>query len=531
MPHLARLSFIAFLSVALLLTLPALSTASPVVPPTAPPTAAPGDAAADRAREALSDVVAAFSSDPAARSSRPSEPRTDEHGRDVTLLLRDLGVALPALTGEDRRTAEAFLARPTDDDGGDNLCDVDNPCPVTLNDGTIETSATEHFLVHYQSAPPLLGRNQVTTPTQLAATQTVLEEVWDKEIGTLGFRKPKSDAGTSGTESNPDSKIDVYLADVGRYGLYGYVFSDDFANQQGSRQVAPYIVLDNDFQGFELGPLASLKVTVAHEFFHAIQFAYDAGETAWFTEGTAVWVEDIVYPTINDYFQYLRVSQFARPLQPVNTTGGLEKYGAVTFWKYLTEGYYSNSLIRSIWTAADFPRNKNGLTATKDVLKARGHAWVPAFARSAVWATLPAGTYRDRNGMVQALKNDGLAPGYWAKVTLGTTAGDTGTAKVSVDHLSSAPLLVYPGSSLPTQAKLQIIVNGPDTALGTAARVQLRLKSGTVKHFTVPLSKTGYGTKTIGFNRTQVGWAVVTLTNASLRIDDQPFTVRARIVY
>lgn len=524
MPRLARLSFIAFLSATLLLTLPALSTASPVVPPTVPPTAAPGDGAADRAREALADVVAAFSSDPAARSSRPSESRTDEHGRDVTLLLRDLGFALPHLSGEDRRTAAKYLARPTDSGGDGSIC---TGCqPVVLN-GNVETSATQHFLVHYQTAPPLLGRNQVTTPEQLATTKAVLEEVWDKEIGTLGFRKPLSDAATSPSASNPDAKIDVYLVDIGDDGLYGYVSSDDFSN----RQVAPYIVLDNDYQEFQLGPVKSLKVTVAHEFFHAIQFAYDAGETAWFTEGTAVWVEDIVYPTINDYFQYLRVSQFARPLQPVNTTGGLERYGAVTFWKYLTEGYYSNSLIRSIWAAADFPRGKNGLTATKDVLKARGYPWVSAFARSAVWATLPPGTYGDRNGMVQALKNDGLAPGYWAKVTLGTTSGDSGTAKVSVDHLSSAPLLVYPGSSLPTQAKLQIIVNAPDTALGTAARVQLRLKSGTVKHFTVPLSKTGYGTKTIGFNRTQVGWAVVTLTNASLSIDNQPFTVRARIVY
>jgi len=527
-PRLVRLSLVAVLSAAVLLTLPALSSA--VVPPGA--TATPADPAAERAREVLADVVDAFSSEPAARSSRPSRPTTDEHGRDMTLLLRDLGAALPALTGEDRRSAEAFLARPTDQPGGDgSIC---SGCQPVVLDGTVATSATEHFLVHYQTAPPPLCippvcRNQVTTPAQLTSTKAVLEEVWDKEIGALGFRKPLGDQDETsfGTDGNPDAKIDVFLTDVGYDGIYGYVSSDDFSE----RQVAPYIVLDNDFTEFQLGPQYSLRVTVAHEFFHAIQFAYDVGEAAWFTEGTAVWIEDVAYPTINDYLQYIQLSQVARPLQPVNTTGGLERYGAVTFWKYLTEGYNSNSLIRSIWTAADFPRNKNGLTATKDVLKARGYSWVPAFARSAIWATLPAGTYADRAGMIQALKNDGLAPGYWAKVTLGKSAGDTGTAKVSVDHLSSAPLVVYPGSSLPTQARLQIIVNAPDTALGTAARVQLRLKSGKVNYYTVNLSKTGYGTKTVGFNRTQVASAIVTLTNASLSIDNQSFTVRARIVY
>lgn len=520
MPRLVRLVLVAVLSAAVLLTQPTLSSAGAP----AGPSALPGNPAAEKAREVLADVVAAFSGGPAARSSRPTGRKTDEHGRDVTLLLRDLGLALPALSGEDRRTAEAYLARPTDanTNGDAHVCGA-----CRLLDGTIETSPTEHFLVHYQSSPPFLGRNQVTTPEHLAATKAVLESVWDAEIGTLGFRKPKSDVGTSGTASNPDSKIDVYLVDIGSEGIYGYVSSDDF----NGRQIAPYIVLDNNFEEFQLGPQHSLRVTVAHEFFHAIQFAYDAGETAWFTEGTAVWAEDIVYPTINDYFQYLQFSQFASPLQPVNTTGGLERYGAVTFWKYLTEGYRSNSIIRSIWTAADFPRNKTGLAATKDLLRARGHAWVPAFARAAVWATLPAGTYRDRSGMLRALKNDGQTPGEWARVTLGRSAGDTGAARIAIDHLASAPLVVYPGSSLPTQAKLQVVVNGPDTALGTAARIQVRLKSGTVKYYAITLNRTGYGAKTVGFNRTQVASVVATLTNASLSLDNQPFIVRARVVY
>lgn len=522
MSRLVRLSLPAILSITALLALPALSNAVPG--PVAAPIAAPAadGPPAERAREVLADVVAAFSGKPAARSSRPT---TDEHGRDVTLLLSDLRAALPALTGDERRTAQTYLARPTDEPVGDGA--ICQGCNNVKLDGTVETSATAHFLVHYQTSPPLLGRNQVTTPEQLAFTKAILESVWKKEIVDLGFRKPlvDDDEPSSGSAGNPDSKIDVFLVDVGDDGIYGYVNAES-----NGAQVAPYIVLDNDFEEFQLDPASSLRVTVAHEFFHAIQFAYDASEAPWFTEGTAVWVEDIVYPTINDYFQYLGLSQIARPRQSVNTTGGLERYGAVTFWKYLSEGYQNRGIIRSVWNAADFPQNRNGITAVKDVLSYRGYAWAPAFARSATWATLPVGTYADRKGMLQALKNDGLQPGYWAKVTLGKWSNDTGSARVAINHLASAPLIVYPGSSLSTRAKLRISVDAPSSASWSAARIQVRLKNWKVVHYSIPLNSSGVGARTVGFDRTQVASVVVTLTNARITLDNQSFVVRARIV-
>ena len=42
-------------------------------------------------------------------------------------------------------------------------------------------------------------------------------------------------------------------------------------------------------------PIENLQFTAAHQFFHAIQFGYDAYEDAWFMEGTAAWIEDEVY--------------------------------------------------------------------------------------------------------------------------------------------------------------------------------------------------------------------------------------------
>ena len=49
-------------------------------------------------------------------------------------------------------------------------------------------------------------------------------------------------------------------------------------------------------------------MTAAHEFFHAVQFAYNAFQDSWLLESTAAWVEDEAFDSVNDNYQYLRSS-------------------------------------------------------------------------------------------------------------------------------------------------------------------------------------------------------------------------------
>ena len=99
-------------------------------------------------------------------------------------------------------------------------------------------------------------------------------------------------------------------------------------------------MLDNDYARSQYGiaPINSLRVTAAHEFFHAIQFAYDVDEDLWFMEGTATWVEDEVY----DYDQ----RQLPVPLQQpdpltraiaLDYSVDLAPYGSFLFFKYAAE--------------------------------------------------------------------------------------------------------------------------------------------------------------------------------------------------
>ncbi|MBN2226602.1 MAG: hypothetical protein JW763_04495 [candidate division Zixibacteria bacterium] len=62
-------------------------------------------------------------------------------------------------------------------------------------------------------------------------------------------------------------------------------------------------VLPNDDP--EGDPIGALKVTVVHEYFHATQCAYDTFEDDWWMECTAVFHEELLFPEVNDNYNFL----------------------------------------------------------------------------------------------------------------------------------------------------------------------------------------------------------------------------------
>src|SRR5690606_7322216 len=106
-------------------------------------------------------------------------------------------------------------------------------------------------------------------------TLGTVEDAWTRQVDEMGFRPPPGD-GTAGG----DARFDVYLANVSAQGFYGYCVPEEKVPGQPGRAQS-YCVLDNDMAGFSRTPLASLAVTAAHEFFHAIQFNIDVREDQW----------------------------------------------------------------------------------------------------------------------------------------------------------------------------------------------------------------------------------------------------------
>ena len=92
-------------------------------------------------------------------------------------------------------------------------------------------------------------------------------------MAELGYPGVPSDAGKGGS-----AQFDVYLADIGSAGLYGYCAPEHRCRVRAGH-ASSFCVFDNDFTGFPMPPDESLRVTAAHELFHAVQFGIDVART------------------------------------------------------------------------------------------------------------------------------------------------------------------------------------------------------------------------------------------------------------
>ena len=308
----------------------------------------------EAATQALERAQALFSDKSA--PGRDGSGTSTRQPKDATLALRDLFSSLGDLSPAQRKTARGILARPTDGpaDG--------------LGDGYLVPAVKKckgNFCMHWVTstvdAPP--------SSAWAAKMLRLMNKVWKKEVGKLGYRPPVSDGGRGG-----NGKFDVYLAQIGDGGLYGYCAPE--RRKPGFRWLASgYCVLDNDMAEFPLAPMQSAEVTAAHEFFHAIQFAYDYGEDAWLLEATATWMEERVFDDVNDNRQYLPAGQVGPPYVPLdyfNPSG--EQYGNWTFFEFLSKNF-GNGVVKPIWNkAAAFPGapDQYSTKAIAPVLKPKG---------------------------------------------------------------------------------------------------------------------------------------------------------------
>jgi hypothetical protein len=151
--------------------------------------------------------------------------------------------------------------------------------------------------------------------------------------------------------------------------------------------------VDDDFSARQFSGAsgkAALQVTAAHEFLHNIQFGYDAWDDFWFFESTATWIEDELFPLVNDNVQYL-------PVSPVSATGfwlpididepdfakpeSANKYGVWILWRYLSERL-GREVVRDAWNLAR--GGPFGIQALEAMLASRGQAWADVFHQFAI---------------------------------------------------------------------------------------------------------------------------------------------------
>jgi hypothetical protein len=510
-----------------------------------------------KAERALARAQALF--DPASRGKAPPA--------DATSVLQDLSLRSDELTGRERERANALQARPTDgaaDQFGDGYrlgkAGVRHTCFRLKARARRSRRICVHWAKRTRDAPPKTDANGNGRRDQVDHTIATLKAVWKREVAQLGYRAPRRDRGPRGGEG-PNDGIDVYLADVGFDGLYGYCATDPrTAKQRRQRTAHAYCVLDDDFseQQFPspgVNGSKALHVTAAHEFFHAVQFAYDySRRDQWLREGTAVWMEDEVYDGINAGYDFLDESPLSQPDIPLDEfgapdTGERPEYGAWIFWRFLSEYFRSPGVIRKVW--GQVANGRRALDATSAVVEGRRpsyclircgavtfadvlaefHAWNLLTSQPAYWdywfgptqwRTLFAPTYEEEAGYADAI---GPVPSD-AEFFLDGQHPTTGRRALSVDHLSERMVAIV----LPEASRVRIDLDLPPKDRGSAASV-VWVDGNGVNGQPISLDSTGSGSIDLPESTTpSPEFIVLLLHNTSASHDGEPYAYTARIV-
>jgi hypothetical protein len=419
-------------------------------------------------------------------------------GRELTPLLKDLAVSLPALRGADRTRARRILARPTLGETASN----EDGYTVPEHSGPF---CSAHFCIHWvdstTDAPP--GAAPGIVPSYVNTMSGVFEQVYDRENNQLGWRPPTSDGSRGCPNSAPDcmNKTDVYIKNVGGQGVYGYSAPDP--GQGTTLSQYAYLVMDNDYSASEFpkyggDPLQPMEVTAAHEYNHVLQFGYDVAQDTWMLESTAVWMEDKVYTEINDYLQYITpwTQMSLVPLTTFDSNSSddpinVKVYGD-TVWNRWLDTKYGEDAPRIAWEHSLTSRPKSFAPGAYDqMLATHGSSFFSGFtqfaADTAEWRSANSpfaegSTFPDMERQQQAGKTIQL------KINNGGAGG-------ALKHTTFALLDVAPSAA----PRVKAVLNSPrgvETAVALVGRIGDET-TGTYESAITRMPKGGPGSVTL----------------------------------
>lgn len=222
------------------------------------------------------------------------------------------------------------------------------------------------FNIYYftagENAPEILDKDQNGHPDYVDSAAFYADMVYSIEVEQIGFLSPIPEPG------GLSDAYDIYLWDLGNdLASYGQtVPTDQIFPKKTFRRYYSYMLIDNNYskldssigisgkvQTYYTFGYDALKVTIAHEFHHAIQNMYgiDNLTALTFMESTSTFFEHYVFPSIPDYVQYVK-QLFKEPAKmPFGYKGSsniLGPYAYSLFMIYLNEKY-DIYLIRKMW--------------------------------------------------------------------------------------------------------------------------------------------------------------------------------------
>jgi len=219
---------------------------------------------------------------------------------------------------------------------------------------------------HFRVIVGISYKNSSTINTLANKLLDIAEECWQKEIVELGFKPPR----------NSDiKKIDIYIANKSAYNYKTNsceTISSNYAGWATSypSDNTPYFILNPNLTDNQF------KVTLAHEFFHTIQYAYfdetkiddnKWQKNIWWLEATAVLIEDEVYDDINDYINFLDTF-FNKSYKSIEIYDGNHEYAMSIFAKFIREKF-GFEIIKKTFMQIETSGDKGYFEILDDLLK------------------------------------------------------------------------------------------------------------------------------------------------------------------
>ena len=312
-------------------------------------------------------------------------------------------------------------------------------------------SPSGQFRIHYDTsgrdAVDLADEDGNDIPDFIDEAAAALDSAWKLEVDELGYLPPPSDGGAGGGD-----EYDVYVIELGGAGS-GY-YGTTTALSPGATTTASFLTIDNDYTDAGYGTtsgcnsargargLDALRVTAAHELYHAVHFAYyqPKPQEAWWQEATATWIEEVAYPEVNDYFIYLcafllETSRSLDSGRAVSRDNHI--YGATVFPHFLDQRY-GRDVIRQIWEEHAMWANGDPSNLDRVLRQHTPGGLEDAVGEFGVWNYFTGHRHREQ------FYDEG---NLWPAISVGpsgTAVASTITDNGRVDHLASAYFRIEP---------------------------------------------------------------------------------------
>ena len=278
------------------------------------------------------------------------------------------------------------------------------------------------------------------------------------EVLQRGYLPPPFESGTQ--------RYHVYVKN--KYPNYGETLLQTQLSSGTARPCyTTFIEMDNDFREFKSKGLEGAKVTAAHEFHHMIQIgSYGFWDTdRFFYEMTAVYFEDEVYDSVNDYVYYLPTF-FSHPERSLYQSDGYD----IAIWLKMIHARHDPDVVRNFWERV---RSDAPMKAMNDGLISRQSDLSVEFCAFAQWNYY---TKTRWTGKKDEYEEGAVYPLVNIITTL-NLAGTTGAMSGSVTPLAADYVRAYRGPDTVVFAIANVDVPAALNKGNSAAGYQLEVRT------------------------------------------------------